>query len=307
MDGELLIEKEVKVKNQPDNLNLVLGIQSNPKLRYEEPGQTTNLNIFVFALTVEQMKSQTSPGDKECGLEGDFLSWEKSLEEKQWTLHSKARWVELDGGLKGPCRAKSNLNIFPMREGHWQKDCMKHCEKLGGRSPSVKTKQEWENLWKEVKAVSPDFLKLLERIWLSATEGANGLVKLDHWPKGVEAAEGIWRDYYTGEQLENYTKPWWGSNEDKNVGDTFNCIYILPTWEETRNWYEWQCKGFARGCPCTYDSPPLIHIWGFCPGTLLEHFVYTFSQSATDPNNIIFVGIKSAQMEYNSSLSQWVY
>ena len=85
---------------------------------------------------------------------------------------------------------------------------MKHCEKLGGRSPSVKTKEEWENLWKAVKAVSPDFLKLPERIWLSATEGDLGLElrKLDHWPEGVEAAEGIWRDYYTGEQLEKLYK-----------------------------------------------------------------------------------------------------
>ena len=28
-------------------------------------------------------------------LQGDFLSWEKSLEVKEWTLHSKARLVGL--------------------------------------------------------------------------------------------------------------------------------------------------------------------------------------------------------------------
>ena len=29
-----------------------------------------------------------------------------------------------------------------------------------------------------------------------------GLGKLDHWPQGVKAKEGVWRDYHTGEQLK---------------------------------------------------------------------------------------------------------
>ena len=75
----------------------------------------------------------------------------------------------------------------------------------------MKTKAEWEDLWNEVKAISPDTTRLPKYVWLSATEGDIGheLGRLDHWPEGVEAKEGVWRDYYTGEQLENYTKPWW--------------------------------------------------------------------------------------------------
>ena len=193
---------------------------------------------------------------------------------------------------------------------------MKHCKKLGCRSPSVKTKSGWENLLREVKALSPDPSMLPERIWLSATEGdighkhgnEGGLGRLDHWPEGVEAEEGVWRDYYTGEQLENYTKPWYTSNEDKNVGETYNCIYFKPIWAETRNWVEWECFGSElRGCPCTYDSPPLIHLRGFCPDTVLEHVRYTVTQFASDPNNITIVGSKSARIQYDALLSQWVY
>ena len=64
VDGELLIEQEVKVKNQPDNLNLVLGSRTSSSSgnTYEDTGQTTDLNIFSSALTVEQMKSLISAG-----------------------------------------------------------------------------------------------------------------------------------------------------------------------------------------------------------------------------------------------------
>ena len=64
VDGELLIEQEVKVKNQPDNLNLDLGWSGT---RYKFPGKTTDLNIFASALTVEEMKLQISPGVEACG------------------------------------------------------------------------------------------------------------------------------------------------------------------------------------------------------------------------------------------------
>ena len=306
VDGELLVEHQVEVKIKLGPFDLVLGLL---KKTYEQPGQTTNLNIFSSALTVDQMKSQTRPGEVGCGLEGDFLSWSKSVEEEQWTLHSKARWVDLDGGLEGPCMEKGKISVFLMNEGHWHSECMKHCGKFGGQSPSVKAENEWENLWKQVKAVSPDSSRLPELIWLSATEGDTGLElgDLDHWPEGVEAEEGVWRDYYTGEQLENFARPWENSNKDKDLVDTYNCIVFNPTLAKPRTWVEWQCGGQPRGCPCAFDSPPLVQLRGFCPDTLLEQQRYAVTQSATDPNNIIMVGFQSARIQYDFSLGHWVY
>ena len=180
-----------------------------------------------------------------------------------------------------------------------------HCKKLGGRSPSVRTEMEWENLLTETKAVSPDPSRLPEKIWLSATEGDIGfeLGELDHWPEGRTAEEGKWRDFYTGELLENYTKPWKTPNGDREVGDTYNCIYFFPSSSEVSSWFESQCDGpQPRGCPCQYETPPLIHLRGFCPDTLVEHIRYTTTQSATDPSNIIMVGQKSARIVYDSCL-----
>ena len=72
------------------------------------------------------MKLETTGGTKECGLAGDFLVWDMSmdldlsLEEEQWTPHSKARLLELDGGLEGPCIAQSKINIFLIKEDDYR-------------------------------------------------------------------------------------------------------------------------------------------------------------------------------------------
>ena len=304
VEETLLGEKAWRVEKKPSNLHLVLGLIS----KNEHSGRTTNFNIFSSALPVEQMMLQTSPGKKECGLAGDFLSWEKSLEEEQWTLHSKARWVDLDGGLEGPCREQGTMNIFPMIEGHHHTDCMNHCSKLGGSSPSLRTRKEWEKLLKGVRNVSPDPSRLLGRIWLSATEGDVDLQlgKLEHWPDGVKANESVWRDYYTGEQLENYTKPWVDSQKDTKRGGNYNCILFNPKLSEESSWQEKQCHQLDKLCPCTYDTTPLIRLRGFCPDTLVEHVRYRVKQSSSDPRKIVMVGYKSARIEYNISLSQWI-
>ena len=259
------------------------------------------------------MKLQTSAGKEACGLAGDFLSWEKSLEEGQWALHSKARWVELDGGLESPCMAASKINIFPLIEGHRNSHCMELCQKLGGRSPSVKTTEEWEGLWKQIESLRPDLSRPQNYIWLSATEGDIGrkeesqLGDLEHWPEGVTAEESLWRDYYTGELLENFTKPWLNQNQDGKLGDNFNCIDFSPRLAKTKSWTEWSCYNSNIGCPCTFEISPLLNLRGVCPDTLIEHMTFTTKQTATNPRNIIIMGHRSGKIEYDSLHGQWVY
>ena len=40
---------------------------------------------------------------------------------------------------------------------------------------------------------------------------------LSHWPADTIVEEGVWRDYYSGEKLENYTKPWHVSSKAENI------------------------------------------------------------------------------------------
>ena len=74
-----------------------------------------------------------------------------------------------------------------------------------------------------------------------------------------------------GEKLENFTKPWMTSHEDRHLGDTYNCIEFSTTSAEVSSWEEWQCVSLSKGCPCTYETPPLLNFRGFCPDTLVEH------------------------------------
>ena len=298
-DGKKWIEESWKVKNKPDNLNL--------RLNGESPGRKTNLNIFSSALPVEQMISMTSPGKEECGLEGDFLSWEKSFEENLWNLSSQARWMDLDGGFDNPCTAKSSLNVFPMDETISQWDCMKHCKKLGGHPPSLKTQNEWEYFWGEMKALGPDPAEL-PIMYLSATEGVNPeddndkLGEPSHWPEGVTATEGVWRDYSSGEILDNYTKPW-RDGHDRVMEDLYNCVFFYPKNKKEKSWLEWQCSSSDIGCPCAYQTAPLIRLRGYCPSTYLDT-IYSVTQLAADPKDIIIMGSFDNRIQYNSTLSQ---
>ena len=119
------------------------------------------------------------------------------------------------------------------------------------RAPPVTTEDEWENLKMEVNMITQD-RSILPYMWLSATEGDNDntLERLVHWPetevvnnetKKFEAVETIWRDFYTGQRLDNWTKPYYYDSKDTTYGDTFNCMaaYTDEPWRES--WYESEC------------------------------------------------------------------
>ena len=172
----------------------------------------------------------------------------------------------------------------------------------------MRTKKEWEHIFKEVRAISPDPRNLLPRGWLSATEGDIGhsLGVLHHWPEGVIAKEETWRDFYSGTELDNFTKPWISSKGDKNNGVEHNCLKFRPHYPEHQSWYEFQCVGFNTGCICEYEDPPILHLRGFCSGTLVEHERYAVMQLPKDPQKIMMIGYQSARIEHDQSHDQWV-
>ena len=144
----------------------------------------TNVNMFSKPPSLEKLVAMTSPGESECGAEGDFLNWDKA----KWTLSDKwgsshwADWVlvinsskveELDW-ISGPCWRESRMKVYQIDGGHEQSYCMNHCKKISsGRSPSVASQQDWNWLIKEVEAISTQNEQHCH-MWLAATEGDSG-------------------------------------------------------------------------------------------------------------------------------------
>ena len=189
-----------------------------------------------------------------------------------------------------------------MQGWHYHSHCMHHCEKLGGRSPPVRTLQEWQNLYEEIQHIKVDHPMLPDMLWLSATEGDKdlNLSRLDHWPKSFEATEGALRDFYSGELLDNYTRPWCSAIKDDEVGDTFNCIQHANASDTgcsvDNAWLEWQCEQRDMGCICSYQTSPMLHLRGFCPDTNIEDIRYIPLQLQDGSNNIIMIGPESAAL-----------
>ena len=211
LEDNVLQEVLEEDTGRPDNLDMVLGYSS----RSEFTGMVSQLNMFSSPLSTARMVALTSAGGEECGGPGDFVNWE----EEDWQLMSQAR-MEMVEELQGPCRRESEVTVYTAdftyhsaaTKPHKQSGCMEHCQKLGkGRSPPVRTLEEWDWLRKEVRAVTPD-ISVLGKIWVAITD---------------EEVEGESRDAYPPHDQLNRSVgwPWYSSSKDTENGDKYNCLH----------------------------------------------------------------------------------
>ena len=98
--------------------------------------------------------------------------------------------------------------------------------------------------------------------------------------------QGTWRDWYTGQELENYTHPWLlpadvanrGFAEDEREKDAYHCLGLFTVWPDhdwniqfNKSWFEGKCKASWRGCPCwNPDNRPILKLRGLCPNSHLR-------------------------------------
>ena len=271
-------------KTRPRNLSLVLGY--DPTNYLEETGTISQLNIFSSPLSSAKMAALTQAGGAECGSPGDYVSWE----EEDWQLQSQARRKTV-GELEGPCWRESQVMVYSA-DFRLHKDCMEHCQKLGqGRSPPVRTLEEWNWLWGEVNAITPQ-LWTLNYLWLAATD---------------EEKEEVWRDYYSPhDHLETgVVWPWYNIRGDTDKGDTHNCLLMYTDESADDTWDEAQCSSYDQACPCQNAEQPLLFLRGLCFYNTLD-MIYTPKQLATNPNNMIILGYQTSNIQYSDSISQWI-
>ena len=269
---------------RPENFSVVLGFQGRKNDPVEYTGIVTNLNVFSSSLSFERMERLTR--GEECGAPGDFFSWQ----EAQWGLHSSAKLVNLTNS--GVCRNRSTIHVYTATF-HRQPDCMHHCQKIGsGRSPPVRTLEEWQHLEKELLNLE-EYLGKLPTLWMAATD---------------EEVETQWLDFYTGELVSNYTPPWYGRGGDAASGSESNC---LRWWNRPQgdSWLESKCSGYTSACACQYRSPPILSLRGLChttfSQTLLDN-VYTPLHLAQDPNSLLMMGLYTTRITYSDQTEQWI-
>ena len=156
---------------------------------------------------------------------------------------------------------------------------------------------------------------VLTDIWLSATEGdkKNKLARLDHWnetesvnneTKMLEAVETVWRDFYTGQRLQNWIKPYSHNTKDGMYGENDNCMLAYADLPWHKSWYEWVCDSYDKSCPCSYPAQPLLRLRGLC-SSLIDS-LFTPKQLPGNPGNMILLGDISTRIEYNDTSSQWI-
>ena len=76
-----------------------------------------------------------------------------------------------------------------------------------------------------------------------------------HWPEDTVVEEGVWRDYYSGEKLGDFEKPW-KKLHDERFGEGTDCLGLSTWWPDydfvlqfDQSWWEGSCTSSWRGCP----------------------------------------------------------
>ena len=100
--------------------------------------------------------------------------------------------------------------------------------------------------------------------------------------------QGTWRDWYTGQQLDNYSHPWLSPSDvadtrmlgvlDEREKDAYHCLGMSTWWPDhdwniqfNMSWFEGKCKGSWRGCPCWNPyNRPILKLRGLCPKSHLQ-------------------------------------
>ena len=147
--------------------------------------------------------------------------------------------------------------------------------------------QELETLQKELEALTPHPINP-PILWLSATD---------------QEQEGVWLDYYTGERLENYTKPWYPGH-DTRYGNRENCLRYYTHTPADMSWGESHCSVYGVACPCQYSRSPMIILRGACPNSKIDK-TYRPKQLASTPNDLMLFGLLATRIQFNNSSSQW--
>ena len=206
----------------------------------------------------------------------------------------------------------AKVNFFTKKEWSYV-GCMKHCQKMGGRSPPWRTKKE-QNDMKGMLADLRSFPPFPQNLFLSVTrgEGKYDPMKLEHWPKNISAKKGLWRDYYTGQNLENYNETILQLEEIMGQGEN-NCAAVpVENSNESLSWSDLPCSVMEEGSVCSCLQQKELFLRGLCSSsnlkTLYEGNYFRPHHLPESFDKVFFVTSSwwFSRIDYNISSSRWI-
>ena len=147
----------VETISSPDNLSIsTSGVKRGNITLYLGKSMTGSISgVNIFALSLDKVISLTNSMSEDCGKPGTIFNWVDFSSNRKQALasHGSAKnrtMLQIDG----PCHTQNQVLIFTNEYTSFL-DCMNHCEKLGTRCPSVKTREELDILKDDLQANLP--------------------------------------------------------------------------------------------------------------------------------------------------------
>ena len=241
--------------------------------------KVTDLNIFSSILPVETMVEMTQKGRSQCSDQGSYLDWTNM----HWDLHGQAKLINIP--VMEPCEKESLIKVYYTKFTKMT-DCMHHCQKLGGRAPTIVNMSEWENfqLFMKDNFYRQDANFLEGFFWLPITD---------------EAEEGVWRDYYTEEVLR-YDGPFIGGRP--NGGTRENCAKQIS---ETL-WIDWLCEDMEveTFCVCSNKEKHILRFRGLCQYSKIDS-LYTPWNTRQDIRKLEYIGPSGTTIYFRENQKKW--
>ena len=212
---------------------------------------------------------------RNCSREGDYLAWK----DMKWDLKGEAS-IDLVNEIE-VCGEQHTLNIYPAPFTSMQ-SCMRLCQNLGSKSPSLVTKDEWRDLQSALDAIE---WPKDERLWLALDDAK---------------AEGEWADFYDG-RLVNFSLPWAAAEPNGGLGE--NCVAL----QRTIGMLDYPCNtaNWPHACMCERTSIPYFRLRGLCSSSNIQDILFQPMNNLTDFTRLTLVSLKTL-IKFDKAEQTWV-
>ena len=276
VDGILVANQTLSERflaNMPTNLNekIVLGALYEYGTGNWVPtkNKVTNLNIFSTAHSLELMRQNTM--SRKCIDDGDYLAWN----DMKWTLYGQAVFETVD--QQETCMGQPPMVVYPA--SMHQLSCMRLCENLGSRAPSIITVEEWLAI--------ENFLQHYDEfgvLWVAIDD---------------EEKEGEWRDHYTG-QVMNHPQAWLPGKpngvEHENHAVLLKNASGMIGIDDSQDDYKYACM-------CENRPQSYLKLRGLCKDSAIDTY-YLPKNNLTDIRQLRLIGLHTA-IEFDQVSDLW--